>query len=90
MIQNVDGKVSKYGGAMVMALLACAAITAPAAYARPASNTVLVPPANLPAAARQSGEAMFLHDTLDGRTLLYIEHDCGTGTTIRGDDPPAA
>ena len=89
MIQKVDSSVSDYASRLAMALLACAAVAAPAAYARSVSNTVLVPPANLPAAARQPGEAMFLHDTVDGRTLLYIQHEPGSGMTVLDVTDPA-
>ena len=42
------------------------------------SNKIkVVSPADLPELARVSGQAMMLHETMDGRTLLYIEqsHD---------------
>jgi hypothetical protein len=87
-IQNVDSKVSRYPARMALALLACAAV-APAAHARSASSTVLVPPASLPAEGRQPGEAMFLHDTLDGRTLLYIEHVGDSGMAVLDVTDPA-
>jgi hypothetical protein len=62
-------------------LLACAVLAAPA-YARSFSSAVLVPPANLPAEAQQTGEAMFLQETADGRTLLYIQREHDTGTAV--------
>jgi hypothetical protein len=49
-------------------------IAAASAYAKPANNLVVVAPTDLPDLARQAGEAMVLSETLDGRTLLYIEH----------------
>ena len=55
---------------------------APAAYTKPANNLIVVPPTDLPEVARQTGEAMFLHDTVDGRTLLYIEHNQGAELAI--------
>jgi hypothetical protein len=58
-------------------------------YANPPNEIVLVAPANLPALARQSGEAMFLHDTLDGRTLLYVEQHKGTQLAIFDVTDPA-
>jgi hypothetical protein len=42
----------------------------------------VVPPTDLPELARQTGEAMLLHDTIDGRTLLYIEQNQGARLAI--------
>ena len=58
-------------------------------YANPSNEVVVVPPANLPALARQSGEAMFLHDTIDGRTLLYVEQHQGTQLALFDVTDPA-
>jgi hypothetical protein len=66
---------------VAIAVVASGAVAAPVAYAR-ASDIVLVPPTALPEAARHTGEAMFLHDTLDGKTLLYIELNQGSGLAI--------
>jgi hypothetical protein len=66
---------------VAIAIVASGAFAAPAVYAK-ASNIVLVPPTALPESARQTGEAMFLHDTVDGRTLLYIEHSQGSELVI--------
>jgi len=52
------------------------------ALAAPSSNLIVVPPTKLPASARQSGEAMFLHETIDGTTLLYIEQNQGSRLAI--------
>ncbi len=42
------------------------------------SDTVFViPPAALPALARDPGEALLLHGTADGRMLLYVEQNQG-------------
>jgi hypothetical protein len=59
------------------AIVTCGLVAAAGAHAKSSDNIVLVPPTDLPALARQTGEAMFLHDTIDGRTLLYIEQDRG-------------
>ena len=59
------------------AIVTCGLMAAAAAHANSSDNIVLVPPTELPALARQTGEAMFLHDTIDGRTLLYIEQSQG-------------
>jgi hypothetical protein len=74
---------------MALALLACAALAAPGAQARSASSTVLVPPASLPVQARQPGEAMFLQDTLDGRTMLYIQRDGDSSMAVLDVTDPA-
>jgi hypothetical protein len=60
-----------------MAVLASGAVAATTVHANPSSNIVLVPPADLPALAQQTGEAMFLYDRFGGRTLLYVERNPG-------------
>lgn len=71
--------------AMVIGAMLAARIT----YAIPSNKIVLVPPAELPALARQGGEAMFLHDTKDGRTLLYVEQREGAQLAIFDVTDPA-
>jgi hypothetical protein len=82
MQQDGDGRYLKCFRRSALAIIASAAVAAPAAYAWEAKNLILVPPAELPQLARQSGEAMFLHQTVDGRTLLYVEHHQGTQLAI--------
>jgi hypothetical protein len=54
-------------------ILAATTLTANAAT-RPHSKTIVVEsPANLPLLAQNNADAMYLYDTGDGRTLLYIE-----------------
>jgi len=72
-----------------MAMLLGAMSTAPAAHAIPSNKVVLVSPTELPVLARQSGEAMFLHDTKDGRTLLYVEQRQGAQLAIFDVTDPA-
>jgi hypothetical protein len=62
---------------VLSALLAGGVLGAPLAQAKPANDLVLVPPAALPALARQGGESMFLRKALDGKVWLYIEQDGG-------------
>jgi hypothetical protein len=81
MNQNGHSKFSMGLHRVAIAIVASASVAAPAVYAK-ASNIVLVPPTALPESARQTGEAMFLHDTVDGRTLLYIEHSQGSELAI--------
>ena len=59
------------------AMVTCGLMTAASAHADSTGDMVLVPPTDLPVLARQTGESMFLHDTIDGRTLLYIEQNHG-------------
>lgn len=59
------------------------------ALAAPSRNLIIVPPTKLPASARQSGDAMFLHETIDGTTLLYIEQDHGSRLAILDVTDPA-
>jgi hypothetical protein len=61
--------------------MACALLAA-VVQAGPADNIVLVPPSELPALARQGGEAMLLHDTMDGKTFLYVEQSQGTKLAV--------
>jgi hypothetical protein len=66
----------------VIAIVATGTLAAPAAYSRTSNNLVVVPPSDLPELARQTGEAMFLHNTLDGKTHLYIEQNHGAQLAI--------
>jgi hypothetical protein len=64
-------------------------IAAQAGYAGSSNNLIVVPPAQLPELARQSGEAMLLHETIDGTTLLYIEQNQGGRLAILDVTDPA-
>jgi hypothetical protein len=77
MQRNAGGKLSKSSRQVAIAIVASAVVAATAVSANPSNNTVLVPPTRLPELARQSGDAMLLHETSDGRTLLYIEQNLG-------------
>jgi hypothetical protein len=59
------------------------------ALAAPSRNPIIVPPTKLPASARQSGDAMFLHETIDGTTLLYIEQNQDSRLAILDVTDPA-
>ena len=63
---------------IAMVIVACAAASTSAAHADPYNDIVIVPPAKLPEAARQSGDAMLLRETNDGRKLLFIERENGS------------
>jgi hypothetical protein len=82
MRQNADSELRQFLRRVTIATVASAAIAASAAYAKPADSLVFVPPTDLPELARQGGEAMFLHQTVDGRTLLYVEHKQGAGLDV--------
>jgi hypothetical protein len=58
-------------------LLLAGIVGAASLRANSSSSVVLVPPADLPDLARQGGEAMFLSETFDGRTRLYVEQNQG-------------
>jgi len=73
---NTGGQLSKLRRA-AMAMIASGIVVAPTVHANPFNRIVLVPPTDLPELARQSGDAMLLHETSDGRTLLYIEQNQG-------------
>ena len=74
---------------LTTAILAITGVTAGAAVT-PRSKTVVVEsPANLPALASVNAEAMYLHDTNDGRTILYIEGQNGQQLTALDVTNPA-
>jgi hypothetical protein len=82
MKQNVNRKASTALRRVAIAIVSSASVAAAAAYAKPANNLIVVAPTDLPEVARQTGEAMFLHETVDGRTLLYIERNQGAELAI--------
>jgi hypothetical protein len=55
----------------------------------PSNKIILVRPTELPELARVAGQAMLLHETGDGRTLLYIEQDHGARPAIFDVTDPA-
>jgi len=62
---------------IAITIIASGFVAATAAHPTPSNHIVLVPPTDLPELARQGGDAMLLHETSDGRTLLYIEQGRG-------------
>jgi hypothetical protein len=82
MKQTANSRSSKFVRRAVIAIVATGALAAPAAYSRTSNNLIVVPPTDLPQLARQTGEAMLLHETIDGRTLLYIEQNQGAQLAI--------
>ena len=82
MNEHVNSKLSKYLRRVAISIVASGTVAAPAAYARPSNNLIVVPPTDLPELARQTGEAMLLHEAINGRTLLYIEQNQGARLAI--------
>jgi hypothetical protein len=82
MKDNVRNQLSKCLRRAAMAIAASGIVTMPAVSANSSNKIVIVPPTNLPELARQTGEAMLLHDTIDGRTILYIEQEQGARLAI--------
>jgi hypothetical protein len=88
MKENASGKWPS--SVFILAIATLGTILAsPVAFANPSNRIVLVRPTDLPALARQSGEAMFLHDTWDGRILLYVEQRQGAQLAIFDVTDPA-
>lgn len=75
-------KPSKRFRRAAMAIVAGAIAAASTVDARPSNSLVLVAPTDLPELARLPGDAMFLHDVKDGRTVLYIEQNQGAQLAI--------
>ena len=89
MRQNSVGKLSGAATRLSLATILAALTVVSAGYANPSNDIVLVSPANLPTLARQGGEAMFLHDTKDGRIFLYVEQHQGIQLAIFDVTDPA-
>jgi hypothetical protein len=67
----------------VLAIVASGTVTAaPMAFAVHSEKLILVPPTDLPELARHAAEGILLLDTVDGRTLLYIEQNEGARLAI--------
>jgi hypothetical protein len=63
--------------ALLMAALATTGVSAEAATIVRSKTIVVESPSQLPVLAENDGEAMYLHDTGHGGTLLYIETQGG-------------
>jgi len=72
-----DSRFSRSLRWTALAIVATGAVAAQTVDAHAASHIVVVQPKDLPELVRQPGEAMFLHETIDGKTLLYIEQKSG-------------
>jgi hypothetical protein len=82
MRENTSGKLSNHLRRAAMAIVASGIVVVPTVQATPFNKIVLVPPTELPELARQPGDAMFLHDADDGRTILYVEQNHGAQLAV--------
>jgi hypothetical protein len=78
----INRRLSRCLRAMATAMVASANIATPLAHGWPAERAIVVPPGALPELARQPGQAMFLHESDDGRALLYVEQSQGAQLAI--------
>jgi hypothetical protein len=79
---NVSHQFSNCARRAAIAIVATGIVAVPTVHAHPSGKLILVPPADLPAMARQTGESMLLHGTLDDKTHLYIEQSHGARLSI--------
>jgi hypothetical protein len=70
-------------------VVTCGLMAAVATHANPSNNIVVVPPTDLPELAQHTGEAMLLHEMIDGRTILYVEQEQGARLAIFDVTDPA-
>ena len=82
MKEPIKGKSLRRLRRATLAIIASGIVAATSVHANPSNNIVLVSPTELPDSARQTGEAMLLRDTVDGRSLLYVEQNQGAQLTI--------
>ena len=89
MKDNVSKHLPRRLRRAAMAIAASGIVTAPAVHANITGNITIVPPIDLPELARQTGEALLLHNTINGRTFLYIEQQQGARLAILDVSDPA-
>jgi hypothetical protein len=77
MKENVRDQLQMRLRRAAVAVFAIGAVAAGTVHAGPSNTVVVVPPTDLPALARPTGEAMLFHETFDGRILPYIEQNQG-------------
>jgi len=78
-----------YLRALATTMAMSAILAAPLAQAWPSAKQIVIPPVALPEPAREPGQAMLLHDSDDGRTLLYVEQGQGARLAILDVTNPA-
>jgi hypothetical protein len=76
---NFGNTLSRGFHVCAFAIAAGGILAAACIQASPSNTIVLVPPRDLPELARRSGEGMLLHESVDGKTLLYVEQTQGAG-----------
>lgn len=81
MRENTSGKLSNHLRRAAIAMIASGFVVS-TVHANPSNNIVVVPPTDLPELARQPGDAMFLRDGDDGRSVLYVEKNHGTQLAV--------
>jgi hypothetical protein len=86
---SLERKLSRSLRRVAIAIVAGGTVAAPLAYARSAETFIVVQPTDLPELARQTGQAMLLYDSVDGRTLLYVEQNQGARLAIFDVTDPA-
>jgi hypothetical protein len=86
---NRNSTIVKSVRVAIAAAIVGGVVGIPTAFAKPADRLVLVPPASLPAVARQGGDGMFLHTGDDGRAFLYIQRKQGTELAMLDVTDPA-
>jgi hypothetical protein len=70
-----------------VAVFAIGAVAAGTVHAGPSNTVVVVPPTDLSALARPTGEAMLLHETIGGKILPYIEQNQGARVLAQAPSP---
>ena len=92
-MKNITSNLTKTlrRATITVAIITAGITVAPAVQAKPkpkamttpdGTKIILASPQSLPELARQNGEAMLLHETGDGRTVLYVEQDRGARLAI--------
>jgi hypothetical protein len=79
---SLNGKSSKRLRRVVALLIASGTAATHLAYAWPSDRPIVLGPAALPEVARQPGQALLLHESPDGRTLLYVEQNQGARLAV--------
>ena len=72
MKESGNRRFSKCLRRVAAAIVASGTAATSLAYAWPSDEPIVVQPAALPELARQAAQAMLLHNSDDGRTLLYV------------------
>jgi hypothetical protein len=74
---------------LMVAALAVASISAHAATKTRSHTLVVQSPSDLPVLAQKGGEAIYLHDTGQGTTVLYVEAENGSKLILLDVTDPA-